>query len=432
MDTHGGPWAASGEVKVLTNDMQNEHITYAAIYSGGYTTLYKTIDGGGTWNSVHQFSSSEVVNALAVSGTTLYAGLSNVSDTANAIYLSTNSGTDWNPVHSANGTTTVNMLAIKPGVTTTAFAALSAGANGVILKTTDGVTWSPKWSQTGSMLEVAINTNNPIQILAGFTTPAEDVADTRIYLSGDGGEIWGETPVFTSTEYLEKFIFIHPTTSLAYIVTRPAGGPPPLSAHLWRSDAEYDSWTTITTGYLINLVFAPPDSIYSLYDAIAVTHDASATTPTWESRSSAFCTGGWLGWLISAAVDTSGTEDIIYVGASIGGMYLSTDDANSFHQTNSGVLSLLSPTELVTDPQEDDTLYAATSVGAYKTTDGGLNWVSIFGPIDARDLSVDPVNSSNVLLAGDECNLTDSDQKPSIYRTEKEGPTGRRSLPYPL
>jgi photosystem II stability/assembly factor-like uncharacterized protein len=66
------------------------------------------------------------------------------------------------------------------------------------------------------------------------------------------------------------------------------------------------------------------------------------------------------------------------------------------------------------DPNNSQTLWAATSEGLYKTTDGGANWIPSHSTLMAMDVVIDPFNSQRVFVSHGQLNTTPD---PGIYRT---------------
>ena len=116
-------------------------------------------------------------------------------------------------------------------------------------------------------------------------------------------------------------------------------------------------------------------------------------------------------WCI--AVDPTNAS-IIYAGTYGSGIYKSTDGGNSWTAINKGLTSsLLLPiayddalwtNTIVIDPTNNSIIHAGTDGdGAYKSTDGGQNWIAINndGLTDSKifSLAVDPTNTS-IIYAG--------------------------------
>lgn len=100
--------------------------------------------------------------------------------------------------------------------------------------------------------------------------------------------------------------------------------------------------------------------------------------------------------------------NVIYVGCDVGGIYRSTNNAESWQIINNGLTNYVIY-DIAIDPQTSSTLYAATGGGVFKSTDNGDTWVikrNGFPPISQWLLSspigeivVDPVSPS-IVYAG--------------------------------
>ncbi|MBI3995128.1 MAG: hypothetical protein HY349_04020, partial [Nitrospirae bacterium] len=94
-------------------------------------------------------------------------------------------------------------------------------------------------------------------------------------------------------------------------------------------------------------------------------------------------------YVVSAALDPNDTN-ILYGGTS-GGVYKTTNGGLSWSLVSSGMIEgefrtamALGVNSLVMDPNQSSTLYAGTTKGAFKTTDGAARWTKIQGGIGDR------------------------------------------------
>jgi len=404
----GGPWSASGDVRVLVVDPAAAGTAYAVVEAAGINTIYRTVDRAANWTSVFSVF-TETPNALAISGTLAYVGNSDVVPGQTAILRSTDSGVNWAPVHTAALTTTVHGIAINPQVTTAAYAVARVGDEGLVFSTTDGLAWSPVFTVAGDITELSINPVTPTQVFVGAQNSATSWAE--VYRSDDSGTNWQQ--VLTSTEDLEPFLLVHPITpTTVFALTRPPGCCPPFDAHLWRSDDGGTTWNIVSTGGLHNPVFAAPDTIYAVIWDVDYTNDASAASPTWVHAGDNVLPD----YPLSVAVDDRDGH-LLYAGLRRTGVYTSTDSGASFQMANNGVQSYLVPHSIVIDPQANSTVYAATDGGGYKSINGGADWTQAFTLCKTVDFAVQPGNS-NVVLVGSEETMGN---RPAIYRSADGG-----------
>jgi photosystem II stability/assembly factor-like uncharacterized protein len=109
------------------------------------------------------------------------------------------------------------------------------------------------------------------------------------------------------------------------------------------------------------------------------------------------------GIILSLAIDPSNSITI-YAGASIWGMFKSTDGAQSWTAIDNGYpltgIAAGSAQALAIDPSNTHTVYAGTfNRGVFKTIDGGQNWLPAntgLTNLDVRALVIDPTNSSTI------------------------------------
>ncbi len=93
------------------------------------------------------------------------------------------------------------------------------------------------------------------------------------------------------------------------------------------------------------------------------------------------------------------TPTTVYAGTCGGGVFKSTDGGSTWAAINTG---LTNPyvSAIAIDPITPNTLYAGTGGKAFKSTDGGTNWVHTGLPSTAvRTIAIDPV-TPNTLYAG--------------------------------
>jgi photosystem II stability/assembly factor-like uncharacterized protein len=94
-------------------------------------------------------------------------------------------------------------------------------------------------------------------------------------------------------------------------------------------------------------------------------------------------------YIVSTALDPTDTN-ILYAGTS-GGVYKSVNGGMNWRESNNGLMRIepgnalsLGVNSLAMDPVNTTTLYAGTTKGAFKTTDGAASWTKIQEGIGAR------------------------------------------------
>jgi len=110
------------------------------------------------------------------------------------------------------------------------------------------------------------------------------------------------------------------------------------------------------------------------------------------------------------------------IGENGGGVYVSRNGGDSWAPLNERftMCTVWGQPQLIGDPEDPDTVYAATWLGGtWKTTDAGASWTLLEeAPISATSLSVDPHNP-DVLFLGDR-------STPTVWRSLDAGGTWKR------
>ena len=136
------------------------------------------------------------------------------------------------------------------------------------------------------------------------------------------------------------------------------------------------------------------------------------------------------------AVDPQRPE-IMYAGTS-GGVYKTTDGARTWVPFNTGLIPpgfvtssrSLGVTALVIDPQKTEVLYAGTLDGLYKTVDGGRSWTRIGTGLSDQFISsaaFDPLNPE-ILYVGGRAGVFNSRDGGKTWEPKNEGLASRNIL----
>ncbi len=135
---------------------------YAGVYGGG---VFKTTDGGWTWNAANNGLTSVIIQSLAIdpkTPTTLYAGTS-----GSGVFKSVDGGATWKKTNVGLKDSTIGALVIDPITPTTLYAGTLGG--GVFKSVDGGASWSA--SNTGlpklNVSALAIDPTGPTTIYAG-------------------------------------------------------------------------------------------------------------------------------------------------------------------------------------------------------------------------------------------------------------------------
>ena len=108
---------------------------------------------------------------------------------------------------------------------------------------------------------------------------------------------------------------------------------------------------------------------------------------------------------VQTLVASSGTNQTLYAGTDTG-IYRSQDNGKTWHQTNQGLFNM-DIRSIMIDPQEPDIVYAGTLRGVFKSEDAGDSWSDWFAESTGfkntliNDLAIHPDNSDQLLAATD-------------------------------
>jgi photosystem II stability/assembly factor-like uncharacterized protein len=379
--TTTGP--GGGRILALAIDPETPATVYAGTWGSG---VYKSTDGGGTWDPAGSGLSDTYINTLVIDPkevNSLYVG------TYHGIYKSTDAGGSWQEANTGITDYQIQTLAIDPQTPST----LYAGAFGCVFKSLDaGGHWSAKTTGLSNIAVwvMAVDPLDPDTLYAG--TGFEGV-----YKSTDGGEHW--YPVNTGlTDTNIYSLAIDPATPGTLYVGTEHGG-------IFKSTDGGESWRNVFTRL--------PESTISVRSLAIDPLTASilyAGTDNGVFRS----TNGGEQWLpanvglsmnsqVTALAVDSSTPATVYAGTwNDGGVYRSTDSGMLWTLANSGLANTMVYT-LAIDPLEPATLYAGTyEFGVFKSNDAGQSWFPVNTGLTNEDVGLLVIDAStpSTLYAG--------------------------------
>jgi photosystem II stability/assembly factor-like uncharacterized protein len=255
----GASWSNEnyGLRKDIVTTLAVNPATPSTIYAGTRSGVFKSIDGGRNWNAINTGLVRPGVVALVIDPLTpatvyLAANVSNDFDASRGVFKSTDGGTTWNAANTGLGNGGVSSLAIDP-VTPSI---LYAGWGGGIFKSTNGgSSWSPVGSGLSLIDAIVIAPTTPTTIYAGG-----DSSGGGMSRSTDGGVTWQKINSGLTSTFV-KCLAIDPITpSTIY-----AG----LNGGVFKSLNSGNSWTPINNGitntFISSLAIDPvtPSTVYA-------------------------------------------------------------------------------------------------------------------------------------------------------------------------
>lgn len=208
-------WLSIGLSGQTVNTVAADPRNPLVLYTGTYTGIYKSTDGGSTWAASNTGLGSMLVQALAIHPHlpgTLYAG------TSYGLFKSTNYGANWSWVNGYNFD--VRDLVFDPADPATFYAA--TWGSGVIKYTNNGASFDfTNYSVVRYVHSLAVDPTNPLIMNAGTGGTYYGLFNTV-----NGGASWN-----WATTYVGNRLAAHPTTpnlvyaaSNAGVLYSPNGG----------------------------------------------------------------------------------------------------------------------------------------------------------------------------------------------------------------
>jgi uncharacterized protein (TIGR03437 family) len=308
---------------------------FAGTQGGG---VYRTTDSGVTWTRVNN-GLTNIVNALAVSGTTIFAGTGGVG----GVYRTTDNGGNWTAI--SNGLTNTNVRSLV-AVGTTLFAGTSGGG---VFRTTDS---GNIWTQVNNGL-----TSLNVQGLAAIgTTIFAGTQGGGVYRTADNGANW---------ELVNNGLTNSTVNALAVSGTTLFAGTS--GGGVFRTPDNGANWTQINNGLTNTFVQGFGVSGTALY---AGTSGGAFRTIDNGANWTAVNNG-----LTNTSVRpliAFGTT--VFAGTLGGGIFRTANEGANWIAVNNGVAA----TEVGALAVNGTTIFAGTlGSGAFRTMDNGANWAPI-------------------------------------------------------
>lgn len=337
-----------GIVQALAVDPTNNNIVYAGTQGSG---VFKSTDGGNTWDHAHGGFEDGDVQALAVDPTDanrIYAGTAD-----KGMYRSTDGGDNWLSINSGLDNLSVYKIAIDPITPTTLYAATF----GNLFTSADG---GDTWTALGTPAGTGVNQNL-------YDSAAYDVVVVPNTIS----------TLLVATHARGVFKYSAGAWSSVWTDTRANPDPIINNVRALVSDAGAD------------LAVTTDDSIFIGTQGLGLfkSTDGGTTWPTQISNASGLTTT-----VLRTLAMLPGNTNNIYAGA-INGFYYSSNGGAAWTEApiEMNVLAI------AIDPSDVLTVYAGTDQGVYKSTDGGATFTqqnSGLLNLKVRDIAIDPTDAS--------------------------------------
>ena len=365
-----------GSIVVMEIDPNNTNILYAGSWGSG---MYKSVDGGLSWQMINQGLSFLYINSLAIdplNPVILYAGTYE-----HGVYKTTDGGASWAPTGPGLSqfpiVYTIAVDPVTPNVVYVGTRNKQPGPpwGGGLYKTTDG---GGSWANS----ELGINEDWIYDITIDPANHDIIYAATHskgVFKTISAGSYW--EPINSGiTDLSTRSIVIDPTyPEIVYVGT-------------WHYDGVFktvnggDSWESARTGlnhkiYSLNIDPVNPNIIYAATYrmGIMVTEDGATS---WHSA------GLYPDMVYNVMIDPQHTSTL-YAGTMGDGFYISYDQGENWLSSNTGFSATsitaleadwaapISNTLTLTNTGVDAVYTSIYGGGIYKTTDLGQSWLRI-------------------------------------------------------
>lgn len=394
-DDGGAHWSRFNtdfDVTSLAIDPASSDTLYVGTDAG---SLLKSTDGGRVWSPKRNGLHTAAINVLAMAASggasILYAGASN------DVFETTNQAQSWTRVALGVRAAAVNSLAIDPFVPSTIY----ARAEGTVMKTTDGGAHWLEASHDLPVESVALLVIDPITPSTLYAGSDFDFGDGALHKSVDGGANWS---ILTGAPVAPG------PTAISIAPSQPSTLFIGVASHgVSKSTDGGATWTAASNGLTASVVGSlavDPTTADTVYAVTPPTNQANLLPRIFKSTDGA---GHWrqlplalpAGTLITRLAIDPGTPSTIYVtyiegGSLEGGVIKSIDGGETWPAPQSPSTG---PTSgLAIDPVNPMRIYAATSTGVYRSTDGAATWSAFNAGLPATDVSDIAIDHTGSLL----------------------------------
>ncbi len=343
-----------------------------------YNGVFRSTNTGESWVKVNTGLLRKEITAMAVCGTTIYAG------TTFGTYLSTNNGDNWEKVQVGYTYENITSISVKGKVI------FICWGEGVYCSTDSGSTWSTVSTGLPAKSSVCIALTDSM-VFAGTTD--------GIYKSTDYGNSWTQF----STNLHEKIVTLTIVDSMIFAGTSWSG--------LYKSTLNVERWSVVSNLFSERTwgIVSIDGSLLAWSKGGSGLYKSKNVGLSWSPLNNVF--------ISKSFISMSVVGNTLFAVTQVG-VYRSTDDGDSWVETQKG----LAGSTIYSLAANDMKLFAATSQGVFSSTDNGNKWV-FSGLADLYVASV--ITKGDTVFAGT--------YREGVYRSVNNGESWQKinlGLPY--
>jgi photosystem II stability/assembly factor-like uncharacterized protein len=361
----------------------NRQILLAATVSPGasrLTTLYRTVDGGGTWTPLTTNLPDSLIGPIAISPSDPAIVIAAEAD---RLFRSTDGGSNWDPVGAQEISASVIAVAFDPRDSSIAY--LGTAGGGAFKSSDGGATWSP--SNDG----LASPYVSSLQVSQGAVYAG---SDEHVFRSTDHGQTWVALP---STALFSRIS----VTAIALDGVSPATIYLGTTRGALKTVDGGSTWATANEG--INAIVMQAVAIPGSSQSVAYAGGDRGVYRTtnggvsWSSRSEGL---HYFSTVAALGIDPS-NSDVLYAG-SFGccGIYKTTDGGALW----SLIFQRGAIVSIVVDPTRPARVFAVDAFdGPFRSVDAGATWTATNAGLPRpaaffADLAIDPEHTNTLFL----------------------------------
>jgi photosystem II stability/assembly factor-like uncharacterized protein len=257
-----GPGNIGGRIRTILIHPTSPNIMWIGSVSGG---IWRTDNGGGHWYPIADFMANIGVTSIVMDPTnfnTMYASTGegffpgSSAPQGAGIFKSIDGGLTWNQLAATSSFILVNRLAHHPTVANTLLAAVASPA-GIYRSADGGATWTPAIVPSAGATDVKYHPLFPNNVLAGTATD--------LYFSSNGGTGWtrqttGAAGKLPNSPGRCEVAFAPSTGATMYASLDRNGG------EVWHGTAGATTWTLMNTGTNYFMSGSVPPTSQGAYD----------------------------------------------------------------------------------------------------------------------------------------------------------------------